>query len=204
MYPLYAIVDTGVCAARGLDPRAIADAFLRGGARLIQLRDKSTSSSERLSLADDLVRRARAAGAAIVINDRADVARLSGADGVHVGHDDLTVDQARVVVGAEAIVGVSTHDAAQVAAAARTSASYIAVGPIYGTVTKETGYSPRGLDLVRVARASGKSVVAIGGITLDRARDVIAAGASSVAVISDLLTGDPEERVRQFIRSLEG
>lgn len=204
MFPLYAIVDTGVCAARGLEPRAIADAFLRGGARLLQLRDKSPASAERLALADDLVRRARAAGAAIVINDRADVARLSGADGVHVGQDDLTVEEARAVIGAHAIVGISTHDEAQIAAAARTSASYIAVGPIYGTDTKDTGYSARGLDLVRVARRTGKPVVAIGGITLERAPDVVAAGASSVAVISDLLTGDPEEQVRQFIRRLDG
>lgn len=204
MFPLYAIVDTGLCATRGLDPRVLADAFLRGGAQLIQLRDKSLSSSARLSLADDLVRRARAAGAIMIINDRADIARLSAAAGVHVGQDDLAVHEARAVVGAEAVVGISTHDAAQITAAAHTSASYIAVGPIYGTSTKDTGYSARGLDLVRAARATGKPVVAIGGITLERARDVIAAGASSVAVITDLLTGDPEERVRQFIRSLEG
>jgi thiamine-phosphate pyrophosphorylase len=204
MFPLYAIVDTGICAARGVDPRVLAGAFLRGGARLIQLRDKCGSSAERLALADDLVGRARAVGAAIVINDRADIARLSGADGVHVGQDDLTVDEARAILGADAIVGISTHDEAQVAAAARTSATYIAVGPIYGTATKDTGYSARGLDLVRLARATDKPVVAIGGITLDRAPDVMAAGASSVAVISDLLTENPEERVRQFIRSLEG
>jgi len=126
LVPLYPIIDTGLCAVRAIDPRALAEAFLRGGARLIQLRDKSVMSSERLSLADDLVRRARAAGAEIVINDRADIARLSGADGVHVGQDDLMVDDARAVVGERAIVGVSTHDETQIAAAARTSASYIA------------------------------------------------------------------------------
>jgi thiamine-phosphate pyrophosphorylase len=204
LVPLYPIIDTGLCAVRAIDPRALAEAFLRGGARLIQLRDKSVMSSERLSLADDLVRRARAAGAEIVINDRADIARLSGADGVHVGQDDLMVDDARAVVGERAIVGLSTHDETQIAAAARTSASYIAVGPIYGTSTKDTGYSARGLDLVRLARASGKAVVAIGGITPERARDVIAAGASSVAIISDLLTDDPEARVREFLRILHG
>jgi thiamine-phosphate pyrophosphorylase len=204
MFPLYAIIDTSLCASRGIDPRVLADAFLRGGARLIQLRDKSPASAERLSLADDLVRRGHAAGATIVINDRADIACLSGADGVHVGQDDLAVDEVRAVVGADAIVGVSTHAEAQITTAARTSASYIAVGPIYGTSTKDTGYSARGLELLAVARASGKPVVAIGGITLETARDAIAAGASSVAVISDLMVGDPEERVRQFIRSLEG
>jgi thiamine-phosphate pyrophosphorylase len=202
MFPLYAIVDTGICAARGLDPRAIGDAFLRGGARLIQLRDKSAASAGRLSLADDLVRRAHAAGAAIVINDRADIARLSGADGVHVGQDDLTVDEARAIVGRDALVGVSTHDDAQVAAAARTSASYIAVGPVYGTNTKETGYTARGLDLIGRAAASAKPIVAIGGITLEYAPRVIATGASSVAVITDLLVGDPEARVRAYLSTL--
>ncbi len=204
MFPLYAIVDTSLCASRGIDPRALADAFLRGGARFIQLRDKSPSSADRLSLADDLVNRAHRVGARLVINDRADIARLSGADGVHVGQHDLPVEEARTIVGDAAIVGVSTHDEAQIAAAAQTSASYIAVGPIYGTATKETGYTARGLDLLRVARVASKPVVAIGGITLDRAPDVIAAGASSVAVISDLMGGDPEERVRHFIRKLGG
>ncbi len=203
MFPLYVIVDTALCAARGLDPLTLSEAFLRGGARLIQLRDKSPSSSARLSLADDLVRRAHAVGAAVVINDRADLARLSGADGVHVGQDDLTVEEVRGVVGPEAVVGASTHDEAQIAVAARTSASYIAVGPIYGTSTKDTGYSARGLDLVHLASASGKPVVAIGGITLERAPEVVDAGASSVAVISDLLTGDPEARVREFLRKLD-
>jgi thiamine-phosphate pyrophosphorylase len=204
LFPLYPIIDTGVCAARGIDPRALAGAFLRGGARLVQLRDKSPASADRLSLADDLVGYAHAAGAQLVINDRADIARLSGADGVHVGQEDLTVEEARIVVGPHAIVGVSTHDEAQIAAAARTSASYIAVGPIYGTSTKDTGYSARGLDLVRLASASGKPVVAIGGITLDRVPELVDAGASSVAVISDLLTGDPETCVREFLRKLDG
>jgi thiamine-phosphate pyrophosphorylase len=204
LFPLYAIVDTSLCASRGIDPRALTDGLLRGGARLIQLRDKSASSAGRLALAEDLTRRAHSAGARLVVNDRADIARLSGADGVHVGQDDLSVDEARMIVGDEAIVGVSTHDEAQVAAAARTSATYIAVGPIYGTATKDTGYTARGLDLLRVARASARPLVAIGGITLDRASEVIGAGATSVAVISDLMAGDPEERVRQFLRRLEG
>src|SRR5262249_53763581 len=134
-------------------------------------------------------------------NDRADVAKLTGADGVHVGQDDLPVDDVRRLVGAAAIVGLSTHDEAQVDRAIETSASYIAVGPIYGTSTKDTGYTARGLDLRRyaVARASGRRVVAIGGITFDRAPEVLAAGAASVAVITDLLTADPIARVRAFL-----
>ncbi len=150
-----------------------------------------------------MARRAHTAGAQLVVNDRADIARLSGADGVHVGQDDVDVDEARRILGPNAIVGLSTHTDAQIAAAARTTATYIAVGPIYGTATKDTGYTARGLDLVRMAATTGRPVVAIGGITLARAPEVLEAGATSVAVISDLLTdGDPERRVRLFLRRL--
>jgi thiamine-phosphate pyrophosphorylase len=197
--PLYAILDVPLCRERGLEPLTILDGFLAGGARLIQLRDKSSSSRDRLALAVAAVARAHACGARLIVNDRADIARLSGADGVHVGQDDLSVADARTIVGPDAIVGISTHDPMQIDAAAGTTATYIAVGPIYGTVTKDTGYTPRGLDLVRQAvAAGGKPVVAIGGITLDRAPEVLAAGAASVAVIADLLRGDPAEKVRRF------
>lgn len=181
------------------------DAFLAGGATLVQLRDKSPSSAERLTLADAVVARVHAAGGRLIVNDRADVARLSRADGVHVGQDDLSVPDARAIVGPEAIVGVSTHDASQIDAAGQTSASYIAVGPVYDTRTKATGYDARGLALIARAAATGKPVVAIGGITLERAPDVIAAGAASVAVISDLLAdADPAARVRSFLAILSG
>jgi thiamine-phosphate pyrophosphorylase len=200
---LYPILDVPICHVRGLDPLATLDAFLAGGARVIQLRDKSPSSRDRLALADACVARAHAAGARLIVNDRADLARLSGADGVHVGQDDLTVDEVRAIVGAEAIVGISTHDADQIDAALRSTASYVAVGPLYATATKDTGYSARGLALVRKAAAGSKPVVGIGGITLERAPDVLAAGAGSVAVISDLLRGDPADMVRRFRRRLD-
>ena len=196
--PLYTIIDVGLCRERQLAPLAVLDAFLAGGARLIQLRDKTPSSGERLALADAAVARAHAADAILIVNDRADVAAMSGADGVHVGQEDLSVADARAIVGTAAIVGLSTHDAGQVHAAVMTDATYIAVGPIYGTATKDTGYAARGLDLVRHAAATGRPVVAIGGITLERAPEVLAAGAASVAVISDLLRDDPAAMVRRF------
>lgn len=201
--PLYPIVDVDLCRARQLDPLVLLAAFLDGGATFIQLRDKDPSSAARLALADAAVALARQAGARLIVNDRPDIARMAAADGVHVGQEDLPVDDVRRIVGADAIVGLSTHDAAQIDLAAGSSADYIAVGPIYGTVTKDTGYAARGLDLVRQASAHGKPVVAIGGITLERAPEVIAAGASSVAVISDLLTGgDSAARVRAFLDRL--
>jgi thiamine-phosphate pyrophosphorylase len=196
--PLYTLLDVALCRERGLDPLAVLHGFLDGGARLVQLRDKTASSASRLALADTVVARAHAAGATLIVNDRADIAAMSGADGVHVGQEDFSVHAARLVVGNSAMVGISTHDVAQVAAAADTTATYIAVGTFYGTSSKVTGYSARGLDLVRVAAQTGKPVVAIGGITLERAPEVIAAGAVSVAVISDLLRDDPAAMVRRY------
>ena len=200
---LYAILDVGLCRDRGLDPLAILDAFLDGGATLLQIRDKTSSTASRLELADAAVARAHAAGARVIVNDRADIARLSGADGVHVGQDDLPVRDVRAIVGPDAIVGLSTHDAAQIQDGAQTTATYLAVGPVYDTRTKQTGYAARGLELIALAAATGKPVVAIGAITLERAPEVIAAGAASVAVISDLLEErNPAARVRAFLERL--
>jgi thiamine-phosphate pyrophosphorylase len=200
---LYPIVDAGACAARGLDPIAVGDAFLRGGARLIQLRVKDGGSAAFLALADELVARARAHGAAIIVNDRADIARVAGAAGVHVGQEDLAPQAARDMLGPDAIVGVSTHDEPQVDAALASPATYLAVGPIFETATKETGYTARGLDLVRYAAGRGKPVVAIGGITLARVAPVLAAGAASVAVIGDPLgPRGLDARVRAYLAAL--
>ena len=186
-----------------MEPLALANACVSGGARMIQLRQKAGSSAAFLDLADSLVRLARPVGATIIINDRADIARLSGAGGVHVGQADLEPSDARRVVGVSAVVGVSTHDAAQIESALKTDATYIAVGPIFGTTTKDTGYTARGLELLSRAAGRGKPVVAIGGITLDRVPELLGAGAAGVAVISDLLVGDdPEARTREFIARL--
>jgi thiamine-phosphate pyrophosphorylase len=202
---LYPIVDTVVCRSRELDPIAVADAYLAGGARILQLRDKTGSSAAFLSLADRVVASASARSALIMINDRADIARLSGAAGVHVGQDDLRVDDVRRLVGPAHIVGLSTHDERQIDEALDSDATYVAVGPVFGTATKNTGYTARGLDLVRYAANRGKPVVAIGGITLERAPSVVEAGAAGLAVITDLLEGgDPERRVREFMAVVAG
>ena len=189
----------------GWTPRDLAHAFLDGGARLLQIRAKTEPGGLLLALCDEVVRLAESFGAQVVVNDRADLARLSGAAGVHVGQDDLSVAAARRLVGPDALVGLSTHTACQIDAGAREPASYLAVGPVFGTGTKDTGYAAVGLDLVRegCARGGGKPVVAIGGITIERAPDVLAAGASSVAIVSDLLAaGHPAERVRAYVDRL--
>ncbi|GMV22235.1 MAG: hypothetical protein AMXMBFR57_21840 [Acidimicrobiia bacterium] len=203
---LYAILDVDAISARGLTPLAVVDVWLDAGIRLIQLRAKGLSSGAFQELADQVVARAHATGAQVIINDRADIAVLSGADGVHVGQDDLTPAQVRPLVGANAIVGLSTHTDAQIAAALAQPVSYIAIGPVFGTQTKETGYGAVGLEQVRraasAARAAGLPLVAIGGITRANVASVFEAGADSVAVISDLL-GDSLEgcaaRVEEWV-----
>jgi thiamine-phosphate pyrophosphorylase len=188
---------------------ALADAYLAGGARFIQIRSKDAAGGAFLEMCEDLVARAHKGGAIVIVNDRADIAKLSAADGVHVGQDDLDPASARRIVGGASIVGVSTHTADQVRAAASMGVDYIAVGPIFGTSTKDTGYRSVGTALVRdaadIVRLAGCAIpiVAIGGITLERAPEVMRAGAASVAVISDLLsTGNPEARVREYLRAL--
>ena len=221
---LNAIVDVEIAERAGWAPVDLAAAYLSGGARFLQIRAKSLSGAAFLDLSTRVSEIAHRAGALVIVNDRADIARLAGADGVHVGQDDLSPAAARAIVGAGAIVGVSTHTTQQIEAARAAPVTYIAVGPVFGTSTKETGYAAVGLERVREAaekvglkpdatydrlkpeplydpRPFG--VVAIGGVTLETALQVIRAGATSVAVITDLLaTGDPEARVAAYLARL--
>jgi thiamine-phosphate pyrophosphorylase len=211
--PLIAIVDADAAARHGSTIIALASAFLSGGATLLQVRAKNASSGWLLEAATRIVGLAHRVNAAVIINDRADIARMSGADGVHVGQDDLTPSEVRKIVGPDAIVGLSTHTPEQLEAASRgalsavSPVSYIAIGPVFATDTKATGYNSVGLEAVRRAAmiVAGRKLplVAIGGITLDTAPDVIRAGASAVAVIGDLVAaGDPSARVRAYLARL--
>ncbi|MCW5891627.1 MAG: thiamine phosphate synthase [bacterium] len=200
--PLYAIVDP-LDTAR--DPVALGEALLAGGARILQLRLKDASAREVLAVARVLVARARAAGARLVVNDRADVARAAGAAGVHLGQDDLPIAAARRVVGPGVVVGLSTHDVAQARAAAAAGADYLGVGPIYATTSKTNALTPRGLDLVAAVRAAVPEcpLVAIGGIGPDTAAAVRAAGADAVAMIGALVRApDPAAAVRDVVARL--
>jgi thiamine-phosphate pyrophosphorylase len=206
--PLTAILDADVAARAGWALLDLAGAYLKGGARLLQIRAKGASGAAFLEAASAVVALAHREGAAVIVNDRADIARISGADGVHVGQDDLAPVSVRAIVGDEAIVGLSTHTPEELAAACEAQVmTYVAIGPVFATSTKPTGLHAVGLDRVRAAaevtRARGLPLVAIGGITLDRAASVLRAGAASVAVISDLLsTGEPEARVRAYVLRL--
>ena len=165
------------------------------------------AGADLLDASTRLVALARRFDATVVINDRADIARLSGANGVHVGQEDLAPAEVRAILGDRAIVGLSTHTVDQLDKAAAAPVSYLAIGPVFGTATKDTGYEAVGLEMVREASrraaARGLPLVAIGGITLGRAASVIEAGAASVAVIRDLLTtDDPRKRTREFLTRL--
>jgi thiamine-phosphate pyrophosphorylase len=203
---LYPIVDVEVAARAGWAPRDLARAYLNGGARLLQLRAKGMESGPFLELASAIAEDTRAAGAQLIVNDRADIATLAGAAGVHVGQDDLRPSDVRRIIGEDAVVGLSTHTVAQLERGVTEPVSYIAIGPVFSTATKVTGYDQVGLPLVaaaaRAASVRGLPVVAIGGITLTNARSVIDTGAQSLAIITDLISADPEDRIRQYFAVL--
>lgn len=207
---LYTITDTQLSNYTHAE---IVQRLLAGGARLIQLRDKEASAKELLDAARECLQLTRAAGAKLIINDRVDVALTAEADGVHLGQDDLSVEEAREILEEGKLIGLSTHSLEQFQAALQTSADYLAVGPIYATTTKENPDPVVGLDLIAAANAiTDRPLVAIGGVTVERAPAVIAAGADSVAVISalypwpeklDLLSRpDITGQVRKFLQVL--
>ena len=200
--PLYAILDSSLLS--GDAPAAwidLAASLARSGCRLMQIRAKQIAPTDQLEIATQLVRALDSAGVRLIVNDRADIALLAGAGGVHVGQQDLQVEQARAICGPAMWIGASTHTLDQVRAADRTSADYIAFGPIFPTATKAKPDAVVGLEGLRAARATTrKPLVAIGGITLDRARSVYTAGADSLAVASDLLRAEtPAARAEEYL-----
>jgi thiamine-phosphate pyrophosphorylase len=199
---LYPIVDVAALGPRPVGP-AVAD-LVAGGARIVQFRAKGLPDRRFLELATEALAAARGGGALLVVNDRADVAVILGADGVHVGQDDLPPERVRALLPPGVLVGVSTHDLAQLERAAAQPVDYVAVGPVFPTRTKADPDPVVGLEMVRRARAStGRPLVAIGGIAEANARSVVAAGADGVAVVSALLSqGDLVAAARRFTAAL--
>jgi len=199
---LYVILDAALITS---PERDCALSLVKAGVRLLQYRNKSASARQYLDSARKLGATLCPRDVSFFVNDRPDVALLAGARGVHVGQEDVDVEQARRVVGPDILVGVSTHNLEQFERAAASSADYIAVGPVYATSTKANPDRVVGVDLLRRVRVlTEKPIVAIGGINLERAAFVIEAGADSVAVISGILSApDPGESARQFIKTLE-
>ncbi len=199
---LYVILDAGMLTEPA---RVTAQKLMDAGVKLLQYRAKHATARELWAESRAIAEAANRVNCKFIVNDRPDVAYLAGADGVHVGQDDLDPEQARAVIGPDRWVGVSTHNLEQFRKAAASSAEYIAVGPIFQTSSKANPDPVVGTELLRRVRAlTEKPIVAIGGITLERAADVLAAGADSVAVISDILKAkDPAATAREFIRRLD-
>jgi thiamine-phosphate pyrophosphorylase len=189
---LYLIVDP---LDTGRDPLALARAMLAAGARLLQLRLKGVSTGELLAIAARLREMTATVGATFVVNDRADVALAVGADGVHLGQEDLAVDVARQLVGPDRMIGFSTHSESQAEAACGTDADYFSLGPIFATTSKAAADPVIGVARVRSVRPLvNRPLVAIGGITAATARAVLAAGADAVSIIAAVVRAPDVER----------
>lgn len=197
---LYGILD----AAYFSDANAMfaaADDLAAAGITLLQYRNKSGHARQMLDHALELRKRLTPT-VKLIMNDRADLCLTAGFDGLHIGQDDLSPESARKIIGPARCLGVSTHNPDQLAEADKTSADYLAIGPVFATTTKANPDPVVGLEGIRRARElTRKPLVAIGGITRANARSVIEAGANAVAVISDLLL-DPGKSAEEFLRIL--
>lgn len=203
---LYPILDSALAEARGLDPVRVAGEWLDAGAGILQFRHKGFFSRAVFSQMERIAAMCREARVPFVVNDRADLAAMLGA-ALHLGQDDSTPGQARRVTGPEAVIGYSTHNEAQLRAALSEPADYLALGPIFGTASKENPDPIVGLaELRRLRPLCERPLVAIGGITRANALDVLSAGADSVAVIGDLFPpeGNLGARVKDWLRLLAG
>ena len=198
---LYPITDVRLS---GLSHTDQIERLAAGGATLIQLRDKTASPRDLFDSAIAAVKIARRLGVLLIINDRVDVAIAAEADGVHLGQDDIPPERARAILGLDRVIGFSTHTLEQATAADSLPIDYIAIGPMFQTSTKEKPDPVVDLEVLgEIKRRVSKPLVAIGGITLERARLVIDSGADSVAVISDLYsTNNLTGRTREFLRHL--
>jgi thiamine-phosphate pyrophosphorylase len=204
---LYPILDADALARNGVPLAMAAYALRDAGVRWLQYRDKRASDAEVLERMRELRASFPAGEAMLLLNDRVHLCDAVGADGVHIGQEDLAAKRARRILGPERLVGVSTHNVKQLRAALKTGAAdYLAIGPVFATGSKESPDPVVGLEGVKAARALTRlPLVAIGGITSENGRQVIEAGADSVAVISGLLPEDGKrmaERVRDFLAFL--
>jgi len=192
----YPILDPEIAARHGVDPVAAAEQILEGGAKILQFRHKGFFSREVFAQLERVAELCRDAGVQFVVNDRADLAAITGA-ALHLGQDDLTPSSARRVVGLATLIGFSTHNERQLRAAAAEPANYLALGPIFGTASKQNPDPVVGIDELRRLRPlTDRPLVAIGGITRSNAQSVLAAGADSVAIIGDLFTEGADVRAR--------
>ncbi len=198
------MVITDARCGEGRELVDVVRAALRGGAPCVQLRAKTESARETVELACALREATREAGALLIVNDRVDVALAAGADGAHVGDDDIPVAAARRIVPPGFLLGRSTETPEQAVRARRDGADYVGVGPVHETASKDDAGLPVGLARVAaVARAAGIPAVGIGGIDAANAAEVARAGAAGVAVIRAVMQApDPTEAVRELLRAV--
>ena len=195
---IYVVTDGR--AGPGRDHVAIAAAAVAGGACIIQLREKDVPDRQLLEIACAILSLTQEAGALFIINNRPDIALACAADGVHVGQDDLPIGSVRKILGPDAIIGASTANAEEAARAEAEGASYVAVSPVFSTMTKEDAGEGVGLEVItQIRRAVSIPVAAIGGISLANIASVAAAGADSAAVVS-AVTGAPD--MKEAVRAL--
>jgi thiamine-phosphate diphosphorylase len=186
--PLYTVLDPEQVGGR--DAAAVLQDLLAGGAQWLQLRVKALAPRDFFELARRARTETRRRGCKLIVNDRVDIALACDADGVHLGQEDLPLAAGRKLVGSK-IIGISTHDLDQAREAEQNGADYIGFGPMFGTVTKDTGYAARGVAMLRQIRAGvNLPIVAIGGINEQNVRQVWQAGAESAAIISDILRAE--------------
>jgi thiamine-phosphate pyrophosphorylase len=200
----YPILDSGLLAHRGIRVLDAADAFLSAGVGILQFRQKGQVTRATLADLEAVAALCRSANVPLVVNDRADLARMVGA-ALHLGQDDLPPVAARGVVGPETAIGFSTHNEAQLRAAVEEPVDYLALGPVFGTSSKENPDPVVGIEELRRLRPlTSRPLVAIGGIKRSNARDVFATGADSVAIIGDLIPedGSIKKRILEWISLL--
>ncbi|MBI3698765.1 MAG: thiamine phosphate synthase [Acidobacteria bacterium] len=198
---LYPIIDTAACSRAGVRPEALAEALARASVPVVQYRHKGPYTREVFAQAEAIGRILQPAGVRYLINDRADVALMLGAGGVHLGQDDLPPSKVRLMVGSSLWIGFSTHNRAQLRAGDAEPVDYLAIGPVYPTGSKERPDPVVGVEALAALRPlTAKPLIGIGGITRSNARAVLDAGADAVAVIFDLLAGDLGARLDEWLQ----
>lgn len=199
---VYLVTDPGLCAGRGVEATVLA--AVRGGVTAVQLRDKQASDAELVALARALRGALAGTGVPLLVNDRVEVARAAGADGVHVGQSDTAAAQARAALGPEAIVGLSVETVEHARALDPAVVDYVGAGPVFATPTKLDHAAPLGFDgLAALCAASPVPAVAIGGVKAEHAGRVLAAGARGLAVVSAICAApDPEAAARSLAAAL--
>ena len=199
---LYVVLDPAVAGGRSVV--AIARQAIAGGATMLQLRDKRSPDRDVLAAATAVSQLCRTACIPFVVNDRVDIAHACGADGVHLGHDDLPPAVARKLLGDDAIIGMSAGNLAELAAVLPARPDYLGVGPMYATRTKDDAGAPVGPAMVRALREAAPAIplVGIGGITAENAAAVIAAGAAGIAVVSAVVGAQDVEAAARVLRTL--